>query len=772
MIKNLAPLFVLSATLFTAAADDLANAAYKNPKLPIEERIADLLKRMTPEEKARQLDMYAGNGYVVKAVRETGIENHAKGGGKDEDKEGLFDKFANPTHVTPDAKIVPANLKEILGDVGVGSFHDIYPNAEQSNALQKWVIENSRLGIPAMFIEEGLHGSLDFNETVFPAPINLGTTWNIDLAHQTGAAIAAEMRATGVDMALGPVLDLSREPRWGRVEETMGEDVWLVSQMGVNYVEGMQGESLATDRNIVATPKHFAGHGSPDAGLNTSSLHAGEREMRSAILKAFQPSIEQGKAMSVMAAYHERDGVPCSADPWLLTEILRKEWGFDGFVVSDLGAIRNLFVRYHVAATPEDAICMSINAGMNMQFYDFDHAVWDAAIVNGLKNGKLTAATLDRAVADVLRVKFRLGLFDHPYVDPKRDALVRRVPAHNELSLESARQSMCLLKNDKGVLPLSKSLKHIAVIGENGNIAQLGDYADGAKERDCTTMLEALKTLLPNAEITFDSGADINAAVEKAKAAEVVILGLGERQGISGEGHDRQTLDLPENQQALLEAVVGTGVPSVLVLQNGRPLAITWAAEHVPAILEAWYPGEFGGTAIAETLFGDNNPAGRLPITFPRSTGQLPVYYSYNQGGRGGNYVDGSKEPLYVFGHGLSFTTFKYDGLQVTTPAAGAKGDITVNVKITNTGKRDGDEVAQLYVHQKVASVLPPNRALKGFQRVHLKAGESKSVTFQIKQSDLALWNASHEWAVEPGEYEVMVGGSSVGTTNSSFHLP
>jgi beta-glucosidase len=771
MNKILLPLLLASTSSWGAVAD-LANADYKRADLPIEQRIADLLQRMTPEEKARQLDMYAGNGYVIQAVRESGIEKDAHDKGKSaEIHEGLFEKFSNPTHAAKDSKIVPKNLTEILGNLGVGSFHDIYPTAAQSNALQEWVIKNNRLGIPAMFIEEGLHGSLAFDETVFPAPINLGATWNVDLARKTAAAIAAEMRANGIDMALGPVLDLARDPRWGRVEETMGEDAWLVGQLGMAYVEGMQGESLASDRNIVATPKHFAGHGSPESGLNTSSLHAGEREMRTSLLKSYQPAIQEGKAMSVMAAYHERDGVPCASDPWLMTDVLRKEWGFDGFVVSDLGAIRNLFVRYHVAATPEDAVCMSINAGMNMQFFDFDHDVFQGAIVNGLKNGKLTAAVLDGAVADVLRTKFRLGLFDKPFVDPARDAQVRRSPAHNELSLESARQSMCLLKNDKGLLPLAKSLKRIAVIGENGDIAQLGDYADGAKDRDCTTMLEGLKKLLPGAQITFDPGQDIARAVAAAKKAQVVVLGLGERQGISGEGHDRQSLGLPDNQQELMEAVVATGIPTVLVLQNGRPLTITWAAEHVPAILEAWYPGEFGGQAIAETLLGDNNPAGRLPVTFPRTTGQIPVYYSYNEGGRSGDYADGARDPLFVFGYGLSYTSFKYANLKVTEPAAGSKDDIVVSVDIANTGQRDGDEVAQLYVRKKIASVLTPNRALKGFQRLRLKAGETQTVTFKVKQADVALWNASRQWAVEPGEYEAMVGKSSTETVNTAFLL-
>jgi beta-glucosidase len=404
-----------------------------------------------------------------------------------------------------------------------------------------------------------------------------------------------------------------------------------------------------------------------------------------------------------------------------------------------------------------------------MQFYDFDHETFQSAIINGIKSGQLSEATLDQSVARVLRAKFMLGLFDHPLVDEHLDAAVRHCPAHDQLALESARQSMCLLQNEGQLLPLQKNLQRIAVIGPNANIARLGDYTEAALEGSSQGMLEQIRKLVsPQTTVSFADGDDIAQAVALAKTADVVILGLGEWLKISGEGFDRSDLDLPGNQEALLEAIVGTGKPIVLVLQNGRPLSITWAARHVPAILEAWYPGEFGGRAIAETLFGDNNPAGRLTITFPRSVGQLPDFYDHFPS-RKDSYIEGDSSPLFVFGHGLSYTTFKYDQLAVTTPSM--NDDFTVSVRVANTGTREGDEVAQLYVRQETASVVTPVKALKGFSRIHLLAGESKTVLFRLSPASLAVWGAGQQWKVEPGKYTIYVGGGSQATLSSQFTL-
>lgn len=734
--------FLVGTVLISADAHAQANPVYRQAGGPIEKRIDDLLKRMTLEEKARQLDLYSGAQFLVS-------------------------QRSDDTHAAPEAVFLPDKATELFGNVGVGGIHDLYPTAVQSNAIQDWVIAHNRLGIPALFVEEGLHG-FDLG-TVFPAPINLAATWNPDIARRTGSAIAAEARSTGVGMILAPVLDLAREPRWGRVEEDFGEDPFLTGQMGLAYVEGAQGESLNTDHTLVAEPKHFAAHGSPEGGTNTSPVHMGERELRMTMLRGFEPAFRQGHAMGAMAAYHEIDGIPVTADPFLLKNILRDEWKFQGFVLSDLGAIRRLYDVHHVAASPKDAACVAIQSGVDMQFYDFTHDVFQKALVDCVHDGSLAETDLDRAVRSVLRVKFELGLFDHPLVDPALHARVNRSPEHLEVSLESARQSMTLLQNKGNLLPLSHSIAHIALIGPNGNVARYGDYE---KEENGLhiSILDGIQKLLPQAEVTFDDGKDIAAAVDIARNAEVVILALGEWQGISGEGFDRSNLDLPGNQELLLENVAATGKPIVLVLENGRPLTIAWAREHIPAILEAWYPGEFGGQAVAETLLGDNNPAGRLTITVPRSVGQLPDFYNFDPS-RMHKYVDDDGEPLFPFGFGLSYTTFAYGHLTVQAPPQGSKADIMVSADVTNTGEREGDEVAQLYVREDVSSVETPERSLQGFSRIHLKPHEARTVLFRISQDQLAVWNRDRQWVVEPGKYTIWVGGSSQASLSSQFSL-
>jgi beta-glucosidase len=715
---------------------------YKQAGASVEGRIDDLLRRMTLEEKARQLDMYSGARYIV--------ESHT-----------------DDTHATPDAAFLPEKAQRLWGDLGVGSIHDLNPTPEQANSIQKWVIAHNRLGIPALFIEEGLHG-FDTG-TVFPAPINLAATWNPQIAQQTGAAIAAEARATGVAMILAPVLDLARDPRWGRVEEDFGEDPYLTGQFGLAYVRGAQGDSLDSDHTVVAEPKHFAGHGSPERGTNTSPVHIGERELRTVMLKSFEPAFREGHAMATMAAYHEIDGIPVTADPFLLKTILRQEWGFRGFILSDLGAIERLYTVHHVADSPKDASCLAIRSGVDMQFYDFPQDVFQKAIVECVREGSLSKFDLDRAVRSVLRVKFALGLFDHPFVDPALNPRVRRSQPHLAVSLESARESMTLLKNDGHLLPLAKSTQHIAVIGPNADVARYGDYERESNGQHIS-LLDGIRAIVPQATVISSSGKDIDTAVELSRQADVVILGLGEWQGISGEGFDRSSLDLPGNQEQLLEAVVGTGKPVVLVLENGRPLTIGWAKQHVPAILDAWYPGEFGGQAIAETLFGDNNPAGRLTITFPRTVGQLPDFYNSDPS-RIRKYVDGDGKPLFPFGFGLSYTSFRYDHLVVDAPAPRSDVAIRVTVGVTNTGDSEGDEVAQLYLRENVTSVETPDRSLVGFSRIHLKPKETRTITFRIPRSQVAVWNAEGKWAVEPGRFTVWVGGSSEASLTAHFRL-
>ncbi|MES2392215.1 MAG: glycoside hydrolase family 3 N-terminal domain-containing protein [Acidobacteriota bacterium] len=728
---------------------------YRQAKAPVELRVDDLLRRMTLEEKVRQLDLYAGAKALVSAK-------------------------LDDTHAAPGAVFDPAKAEALFGGLGVGGIHDLYPRPEQANAVQAWVIAHSRLGIPAIFIEEGLHG---FDKgTVFPAPIGLAGTFDMELAQETGAAIAAEMRATGVHMVLGPVLDVAREPRWGRIEEDFGEDAFLTGQMGLGYVRGAQGESLFSDHTVVAEPKHFVGHGSPEGGTNTSPMHIGERELRTVMLKSFEPAIRDGHAMGVMAAYHEIDGVPVAGDPFLLKTVLRGEMGFKGFVLSDLGAIRRLYSSHYVASSPKEASCMAVRAGVDMQFYDFTHDVFQKALIDCVHEGSLSAADLDRAVRSVLRVKFELGLFDKPMVDTALNARVDRSAEHLAVSLRSARESMTLLKNEGGLLPLAKTVKSIAVIGPNANVARYGDYEE-ERNGERISLVKGIREAAPAASVVFEDGRDVFSAVAAARRADVVVLGLGEDQKTSGEGHDRDSLDLPGKQEALLEAVAAAGKPVVLVLQNGRPLSIAWAKANVPAILEAWYPGEFGGRAIAETLFGDNNPAGRLAISFPQNVGQIPDFYNSDPS-RGFKYVDGKSAALFPFGFGLSYTTFKYERLTATAPvglaakgpaakalAAKGHGDVKVSVDVTNAGKVDGDEVVQVYLRDEVSSVETPRRTLVGFARVHLKAGEMRTVDVAIPQPQLAVWNAEKKWVVEPGWFTVWAGGSSEAALSARFEV-
>lgn len=731
---------------FTAApaqrSSPQVSPLYRRSSAPIGRRIDDLMLRMTLAEKVRQLDLYPG-------------------------AKALVNTHTDDTHAAPEAAFMPEQAQELFGTLGVGGIHDLYPTPKQANAIQQWVITHNRFGIPALFIEEALHGY--DSGTVFPTPIGLAATWDSEVVRQTASSIAAEARSNSIGMILAPVLDLARDPRWGRVEEDFGEDPYLTGRMGLAYVEGAQGDSLSSNRSVVAEPKHFAGHGSPEGGTNMSPVHIGERELRSVMLKSFEPSFREGHAMGTMAAYHEIDGIPVTADPFLLKKILRGEWGFQGFVLSDLGAIERLYKVHHVAATPKEAACMAIRSGVDMQFYDLPHTVFQQALIDCVHERTLPMADLDRAVRSVLRIKFLLGLFDRPFVETDLRAAVYRSQPHLAVSLRSARESMTLLKNDGHLLPLSKTIRNIAVIGPNANVARYGDYE---KEENGLHMslLDGLRYEVPAAGIELDDGKDIDAAVSKAKQADVVILGFGERQGISGEGFDRASLDLPDNQEPLLEAIVATGKPIVLVLENGRPLTIPWAKDHVPAILEAWYPGEFGGQAIAETLFGDNNPAGRLPITFPRSVGQLPDFYNTDPS-RKRKYVDDNGEPLFPFGFGLSYSTFGYGHLTAQASPKGSHGDVHISVEVTNSGDREGDEVAQLYVRQDTSSVETPERSLRGFTRIHLQPHEVKTLNFAVPQSELTIWNVDRKWVTEPGTFTLWVGGNSRAELSTKFTL-
>lgn len=713
---------------------------YQNPAVPVEKRVADLISRMTMIEKIRQLDMFEG-----KEVAE--MKGH-------------------------DAVSVSAEkIKKTIGTAGIGSIHDFYPlNAVMTNQIQKYALENTRLGIPVLFIEEGLHGYSGTGSTSFPVPIGLASSWDTTMVHQIGHVIATETRAHGINMILGPVICLPRDPRWGRVEETYGEDPFLSAANGVAMIKGLQGKSLDRNDAVLAEPKHFAVHGIPEGGSNTAPVNIGEREARSSFLYVFEKAVKEGGAMGMMAAYSEIDGIPCVDNQWLLKDVLRKEWGFKGFVLSDLGAIKMSLNNHKIASGPADALAQTFTAGMDMQFYDFPHDIFQDAMTKAVKSKALAEAELNRAVSNVLRVKFLLGLFDHPYIEESLKAKVFHTEQSQALALQAAKESICLLKNENQGLPLSKTVRSIAVIGPLAKSSYLGGYAnpdnkgisilDGLKQQtDRNVRIDYAGGYEPDSSAGYQA-AELKKAVALAKNSDAVVVVLGEDIKEVGEGKDRSDLELNKLQLSLIEAVHQTGKPITVVLFNGRPLCINWVAKNIPSIVESWFLGEKGGLAVADVLLGNYNPSGKLPMTFPRSTGQIPFYYNHKPTSRH-VYVDQDSTALFAFGHGLSYTDFEYSALKISPAKAPVNSDVNVSVTVKNTGKTAGTEVVQLYIRDVIATVTTPIRSLKGFKRISLKPGESGTVKFTLKSAELALWNRQMKHVVEPGEFKVMVGSSS-----------
>lgn len=711
---------------------------YKNPKLPVEKRVADLLSRMTTAEKIKQLDMYWGHE-VAK------MDGH-------------------------EAVAMSDSARINIGTQGTGSVHDLYPvTADVANQIQHYAIEKTRLGIPVLFIEEGLHGYESPGSTTFPSPLALAGAWDTSIVHKAGRIIATETRAHGIDMILGPVLCLPRDPRWGRVEETYGEDPYLAAANGVAMVKGLQGHKLSDANAVISEPKHFAVHGIPEAGSNTAPVYMGEREARSSFLYVFEKAVKEGHAMGMMAAYSEIDGIPCVDNSWLLKDVLRKEWGFNGFVLSDLGAIKMSLVNHQIASSPSDALAQTLTAGLDMQFYDFPHQQFFDAVNEALKTKRLSITDLNRAVADVLRVKFMLGLFDNPYIDENLLKKVNHTEESRAVALKAAQESISLLKNDNAILPLGPNVHSVAVIGPLAESTYLGGYAN--KNGKGIAILDGLKQRVGNSlDIKFERGyspdttatqaEDLEKAINAVKSSDVAVVVLGEEINEVGEGKDRANLDLNKKQSQLIEAVCKTGKPTVVVLFNGRPLCINWVAKNVPAIVESWFLGDAGGLAIADVLLGKVNPSGKLPMTFPRSVGQLPYYYDHKPTSKH-IYVDEQSSPLYPFGHGLSYTNFQYSDLKIAQKNIPLNGSADVSITIKNTGKVEGTEVVQLYLRDVIASVTTPVKSLKGFKRISLKPGESGTVKFRIDNRELMLWNRQMKQVVEPGEFRVMIGSSS-----------
>jgi beta-glucosidase len=748
--------------------DRTATLPYRNPGISADERVADLLSRMTLEEKIAQMLCIWG-----------------------QKKDLLFDEKGNLNFDK-----LKLHCKDGIGQIArlsdTGGGVSPFEMAHLANALQKHFVENTRLGIPVVFHEECLHGLAARDATSYPQPIGLASSFNPDLIEEIYTAIAEDTRSRGAHQALTPVVDVARDPRWGRVEETFGEDPYLVSRMGIAAVRGFQGDADFKDKKrVIATLKHFAAHGQPESGTNCGPVNVSERLLRDTFLYTFHEVLKHANALSVMASYNEIDGVPSHASTWLLRDVLRDEWGFQGTVVSDYYAITELNVRpeatsHAVANDKLDAARLAVEAGVNIELPDPDCYPYLLTLV---KNGIVQETVLDQLVAPLLLQKFQLGLFDDPYVDPDLVLADARMERERALALRAAHETITLLKNDGNALPLKlKKGATLAVIGPNADRKLLGGYSGTPKY--FTTVLEAIKNEIGNDvnilysegcrltiggswnedAITFPDPAEnrklIDAAAVTAQQADTVLLVLGGNEQTSREAWnrdhmgDRADLDLFGMQNELLEAVLSTGKPVVLVLFNGRPISITCAQERVPAIIECWYLGQESGIAVANVLFGKVNPAGKLPISFPRSAGQIPCYYNQKPSARRG-YLGEDISPLFAFGFGLSYTTFAFENLRLEKETISCTESTRIFVDVKNTGERAGEEVVQVYIHDMVSSVTRPMKELKGFKKIHLEPGESKTVAITIGPDQLAFTNIDKKWVIEPGDFEVMVGSSS-----------
>lgn len=752
---------------FTQSSPSLP--AYKDRCLSIDIRLSDLLSRMTLEEKVGQLlcplgwEMYEIHGSKV----------YPSGKFKQLIKERNAGMLWATYRADPWTKKTLANgLNPEL-------------SAKAGNALQKYVMENTRLGIPMFLAEEAPHGHMAIGATVFPTGIGMAATWSPELVKEVGQVIAKEIRSQGGHISYGPVLDLTRDPRWSRVEETFGEDPVLSGILGASMVDGLGGGNLSQKYATIATLKHFLAYAVPEGGQNGNYASVGIRDLHQNFLPPFRKAIDSG-ALSVMTSYNSIDGIPCTSNHYLLTQLLRNEWKFCGFVVSDLYSIEGIHESHFVALTKENAAIQSVTAGVDVDlggdaYTNLCHAV---------QSGQMDKAVIDTAVCRVLRMKFEMGLFEHPYVDPKIAAKTVRRKEHIELARKIAQSSITLLKNENSILPLSKTINKVAVIGPNADnrYNMLGDYTAPQEDSNVKTVLDGILTKLSPSRVEYVRGCairdttvnEIEQAIEAARRSEVVIVVVGgssardfktsyketgaavaEEGSVSdmecGEGFDRASLSLLGRQQELLESLQKTGKPLIVVYIEGRPLEKNWASEYADALLTAYYPGQEGGNAIADVLFGDYNPSGRLPISVPRSVGQIPVYYN-KKAPRNHDYVEVSSSPLYSFGYGMSYTTFEYSALQVVQKSARC---FEVSFKVKNTGKYDGEEVAQLYMRDEYASVVQPMKQLKHFERFYLSKGEEKLIVFTLAEEDLSIINQALEQIVESGTFQVMIGSSS-----------
>jgi beta-glucosidase len=751
-----------------ADGDQQGAPAYRSPSLPIEQRVADLLSRMTLEEKVAQLEcLWQNKPQILNAPGNFDVDH------------GDFSEQR--------ALVV---MKNGIGELArQRERKDARQGAIFANAVQKFLVEKTRLGIPAMFHDEILHGNMAYKSTVFPTPIAMASSWDPDLITRVFTAAALETRVRGSHHVLGPNLDLGRDPRWGRIEETYGEDPYLVSRLGVACVKAIQGNGPGIDgEHVMATAKHFAAHGQPEAGTNIAPANYSERILREVFLASFQAAVTEAGIKSVMPSYNEIDGIPSHSNSFLLDQILRQEWGFKGLVASDYYGIGQLAELHHVAGNKAEAARQALEAGVDMELPDPDCY---QTIPQLIHDGKLAMATVDQAVSRVLYAKFALGLFENPYVDPDKAERLTNSQEHRQLAAEAARRSIVLLKNEGGILPLDRGrLKSIAVIGPNADRAHLGGYSDDPGHS--VSILEGVRNKVGSGvKVNFAQGCKITEeggnwwadkstlstpeedakliaeAARVARESDVAILVVGGNEDTNKEAWadnhlgDRDSLDLVGRQNDLVKAVLETGKPTIVFLINSGPLSANYIAEKVPAILEGFYLGEETGTGAADVLFGDYNPSGKLAISFPRSVGQLPIFYNHKPTARRG-YLYTSKEPLFPFGFGLSYTTFEYSNLKVTPEHISAAGHATATVTVTNTGRVKGDEIVQLYIRDEVSSVTRPVMELKGFGRLTLDPGQSKTISFEITPDKLSFLDRSMKRVVEPGVFDIMVGKSSV----------
>ena len=730
-------LLTLGVTLMLFLAAPPSTPSQK--RLNVEARIDALLARMTLEEKLGQLQQLDGEA------------------------NGNF----RPEHVEMVRKGLLGSTLNVRG-------------AQRSNELQRIAVTESRLKIPLIFGFDVIHGY----RTIFPIPLGEAASWDPAAVERATSIAAAEARAAGVHWTFAPMVDIARDPRWGRIAEGSGEDPYLGSLMARARVRGFQGSDYSAPDKVVACAKHWVAYGAAEAGRDYNTTDVSERSLREVYFPPFKAAVDAGVG-TFMSAFNDLNGVPASANPFTLTEVLRGEWKFDGFVVSDYTSVEEL-IKHGLAANGADAAREALSAGVDMEMVS---RLYNKHAGELLRERKLSQQTIDEAVRRILRIKFRLGLFDRPYVDEARERSVLFNTKNLAAAREIAARSMVLLKNAHNVLPLDKNVRSIALIGPLADSQKdmIGSWSGDGKPEDAVTLLQGIRSKVPQTRINYAKGCEINCenpdgfeeALRAARESDVVVIAIGESAEMSGEAASRSSLGLPGRQLDLVKAVQATGKPTVVVLMNGRPLTINWIVENTPAILESWFAGTQAGNAIADVLFGDVNPGGKLPVTFPRAVGQIPLYYNHKNTGRPpdannkytSKYLDIPWTPLFPFGYGLSYTQFKITNLQLSAQRIPLNGKLTVSVDVENVGKRAGDEVVQLYIHDTAASVTRPVKELKGFQRVTLQPGERKHVEFLLTAAELGFWNRDMHFVVEPGEFKVMVGPNSEDLLEATFEI-